>query len=606
MIDAQHIAEALEGKRSGKGWICKCPAHDDANPSLSISDGEKGPLVHCFAGCNFQAVVLSLRDRGLWPNSTPEQIHKANNRHYQKRVDHAKTVLLIANSDREAGISMADEDQQTVLEAQATITSPTIDELAALPLLEYDRKREETAKTLGVRTSTLDNEVKKARAGFKDTAAPTFFPEVEPWDQQIDGAELLNEAQKILLRYMVFPDHAVVAVVLWIIHTHAHDAARISALLAILSPEKRCGKTTLLCLLLKLTWKPMPASNISPAALFRSVEKWSPTLLIDEADTFLNGSDELVGIVNSGHTKDTAYVIRTVGDDYEPTRFSTWGAKAIALIGKLPPTLHDRSIVIRLRRKKPDESVNRLEMDKLDTGEILSKCRRWVSDNIHNLINADPEVPVVLHDRAADNWRPLLAIADAAGGEWPKLARNAAKALTPTENDDDAAGVILLQDIKCIFEEENLDRIASVALVDRLVRMEDRPWPEWRQGKPITVRQVARLFRPFEIKPKNIKIQGKVPKGYRLDDFDDAFARYLADSSATPLPHYENRGETDILCATDHVAVAIQSATVTGRVADEKRRKLLQIKAGSGVADKNPDIGVCPSCDGEGCNWCRP
>ena len=189
----------------------------------------------------------------------------------------------------------------------------------------------------------------------------------ENFIQLVNNPKVSDDIKNILNWHMVFPDHVAEACTLWVLHTHAIDAARISPLLAITSPEKRCGKTTLECLLSKLTHRPLPAANISPAALFRAVEKWQPTLLIDEADTFLRGNDELRGIINSGHTRDTAFVIRTVGDDHEPARFSTWGPKAIALIGTLPPTLHDRSIVIRLRRKKPDEKVQRLEMDKLDT-----------------------------------------------------------------------------------------------------------------------------------------------------------------------------------------------------------------------------------------------
>ncbi|MDH3469386.1 MAG: DUF3631 domain-containing protein [Gammaproteobacteria bacterium] len=224
---------------------------------------------------------------------------------------------------------------------------------------------------------------------------------------------------------------AAIAIVLWIVFTYLHDYARISPLLGVTSPQKRCGKTTLLNLLGLLVHRPLPTNNITPAALFRTTEKWSPTLLVDEADTFARDADELRGILNSGHNRAQAYVIRTVGQEHEPKRFTTWAPKAVALIGKLPDTLQDRAIEIRLERKKSSEQVCRLPAH--GTGAFSDsrrKIARWADDLAEHFEVAEPEIPIGLHDRAADNWEPLLAIADLAGGEWPVEARKAALALT--------------------------------------------------------------------------------------------------------------------------------------------------------------------------------
>lgn len=159
------------------------------------------------------------------------------------------------------------------------------------------------------------------------------FPETEPWPEAVDGGELLAKLAATCRRYIVLPEHADVALALWIVFTHCVDAVSVAPILALTSPEKRCGKSTVLALLRRLVQRAMAAANISAAALFRAVEAWAPTLLIDEADTFMGATEELRGILNSGHTRDSAFVIRTVGDDHEPRRFSTWGAKAIALIG---------------------------------------------------------------------------------------------------------------------------------------------------------------------------------------------------------------------------------------------------------------------------------
>jgi putative DNA primase/helicase len=85
--------------------------------------------------------------------------------------------------------------------------------------------------------------------------------------------------------------------------------------------------------------------------LFRAVEKFKPVMLIGEADTFMTEKEELRGVINSGHRRSSAFVIRTVpvGDEHEPKVFSTWGAKAIPSIGKLAGTIEDRSIIIPMR-----------------------------------------------------------------------------------------------------------------------------------------------------------------------------------------------------------------------------------------------------------------
>src|SRR4030067_297571 len=186
--------------------------------------------------------------------------------------------------------------------------------LASLTPIQYDRVREAEAKLLGVRVATLDIEVKKLQAETPtDTGngAAVLFADPAPWPVAVDGAEVLDELVTTLQTFIVLPDGAAEAAALWLLHAHAHAAFRVSAVLAITSPEKRCGKTTALALLQRLTPRPLPAANITAAALFRAVEKWRPTLLIDEADTFLRDSDELRGGLHSGQPRDGACGIRT-------------------------------------------------------------------------------------------------------------------------------------------------------------------------------------------------------------------------------------------------------------------------------------------------------
>ena len=358
----------------------------------------------------------------------------------------------------------------------------------------------------------------------------------EPWPEPVDGRELLSELQEVVERYVVLPEGGATATALWSFNTYVHDASEISPYLGIVSPDKRCGKTTLLIVLGQQVLRPVPASNISSASLFRAVEEFRPTLIIDEAETFLKENEELRGILNAGHRQSNAYVIRTVGDDHEPRFFSTWCPKAFALIGRLPETLEDRSIVIPMRRRAPGEHVERLRVDQLDLGDLRRKIARWASDRFEELRNADPEMPDGLSDRAEDNWRPLLAIADLVGGEWPSRARKAAKVLSgrnPGSDDAGSARTMLLQDLQGLFK--MAEWLASEGIVEALVQMEDRPWPEWKRGQPITQRGVAKLLEPFDVRPKQVWVDGKNRRGYEKAWFEDAWKRYLAPQTPETL-----------------------------------------------------------------------
>jgi putative DNA primase/helicase len=379
-------------------------------------------------------------------------------------------------------------------------------ELAALSRPEYDRKRKDEAKKLGIKLATLDREVAAARAQAEEEDAELPHWKIEPWDEPVDGATLLSDLERVFTRYAFLPTGASVALPLWELHAWTMDAGDTSPFMVLVSPTKRCGKTTVLIILYYLTPRSELASNISPSALFRYVEDIRPTLLIDEADSFMKDNEELRGILDSGHTKAAAHVIRNVeiNGKHKPRRFSTWAPKAIATIRELADTLEDRAIVLTLQRKPRRAKVERLrKRDNEEFAVLRRKAARWAADNFAKLADPDPQIPDALNDRAADNWRPLLAIADLVGEDWPKRAREAACILSGEGHDTSAINVELLADSRKAFGESEV--MTSADLVAALVADPERPWATWgKRDKPLTQNQLARLLRPHS--PTEVRI----------------------------------------------------------------------------------------------------
>ena len=207
-----------------------------------------------------------------------------------------------------------------------------LNRLAELSPLDYEKERSAIAKKFNVRASVLDSEISKLQSTSNKQEDEVVTDDVA-YHGEVIGRELLSEIEQLIIRHIVLPKGASTAIALWIACTYVYDAFRVYPKLAVISPEKRCGKTTLLDMLSGLCCRSLIASNISPSAIFRSVDLWKPTLIIDEADTFLTGkNDNIIGIINSGHTRNTAFVIRVTGDDHIPKRFSTWSPMAFASI----------------------------------------------------------------------------------------------------------------------------------------------------------------------------------------------------------------------------------------------------------------------------------
>jgi len=428
--------------------------------------------------------------------------------------------------------------------------------LALLSNLEYEQVRKQEAKALNIRESVLDKEITKERKRLEqeEIAHNSIVSDVEEWQEAIKGDQLLSDLRKIYKQYAILPEGADIALSLWTLGTYCFDAFRIYPMIGLTSPEKRCGKSTVMSLLYALTNKALLSSCISSASIYRVAELYKPTLLIDEADNFLKDNDELRGIINAGHMKDTAYIVKCDGEQNDPKKFSTWTPKALAMIGDLPDTNKDRSVVISMRRKMTGEIVLKIPLNALDQFKgMRRKCKRWAVDNFEQLTKHTPTLPNHNNDREIDNWTPLFTIAEVCGSLWAKDVLNSMKKISPT-GEDDSIKVVLLKDIKKIFGKDSIDQMFSEDLVNALIELDDRPWAEWRRGKPLTTNSLARLLKPFKIRSKQIKKYGINKNGYVCSAFKETFKRYIpstADPTTTPLQDNTGASFSDIQNSTD-------------------------------------------------------
>ncbi|MDH6132871.1 hypothetical protein P3T37_002257 [Kitasatospora sp. MAA4] len=367
-----------------------------------------------------------------------------------------------------------------------------------------------------------------------------------------EGSALLDEVEAHHRRFNIFPSEAAyVAVTLWDAHAHLMDAFEATPRLAFLSPEPGSGKTRALEIIQTLTPRPVVTTDISPSALFRSIADEAggrPTILFDEIDAIFGpkaaGNEDLRSLINAGYRR-TGGILRSVreGDNHRVQKFPVYAALATAGLGDLPDTIMSRSIVIRMRRRARNERVEafRQRIHEPQGHVLRDRLAAWADSIREQIDGAWPEMPDGITDRPADVWEPLLAVADAAGGTWPKRARTACVDLVTAASADDkgSLGVLLLTDLRQVFD--GADRLTSAAIVEKLTAMDDAPWGDL-DGRPLNTRTLARMLGDYvtadnkPIKPRSIRLAGSVPKGYYAADLADAWLRYcppLSQEAAT-------------------------------------------------------------------------
>ncbi|MFF0034509.1 DUF3631 domain-containing protein [Streptomyces avermitilis] len=385
-----------------------------------------------------------------------------------------------------------------------------------------------------------------------------------PTTPAIDGAALLDEVEAFHRRFNVFPtEHAYVAVALWDAHAHLMDALDGTARIAFLSPEPGSGKSRALEIIETLTPRAATTVNASANALFRlvSADEGTPTLLFDEIDTVFGpkagGNEEVRGFLNSGYRRG-AKSLRCIGDgsDQKAAFLPSFCAVAMAGLGTLPDTILTRSVIIRMRKKAPNEKCEpyRRRVHEKQGHVLRDRLADWTAALHDQVAEAWPEMPEGVTDRPADVWEPLLAVADAAGGHWPARARAACTELikAASSNDEASPGVRLLTDLRDkVFC--GVDKMPTAAILEVLLSLDDAPWADMSEDgqaiKPLTARRLSKLLSQYvrpdnaPIKPKGIRVGSTTPKGYYAEDLTDAWNRYCrpdpqksatAATSATP------------------------------------------------------------------------
>jgi hypothetical protein len=356
-----------------------------------------------------------------------------------------------------------------------------------------------------------------------------------------DPAALLGEIETLLQRYVVLRPAQYTAVALWVMHTHAFEAAEVTPYLQVFSPEKGSGKTRLLEVLELLVAKPWRVTTPSEAVIFRMIEETTPTLLLDEYDTIFDGKggnrEGLRGILNSGYrlgAKVPRCESKPNSSEQKIVNFRVFCPKVLAGLRDLPDTVADRSIPILMRKRGNGEEVERFRFRdaEKETADLLGRLAAWAEVAAPALREMAAEPLADLSDRLSEAWEPLLSIADHAGGDWPARARLTARTLcgATDQAEDHSIEHQLLADCHRVIQRPAMP---TGELLTALQGLPGRPWNSWSNhwsGDCIDPISLSRMLRPYGVKPKSIRFGEERSQGYEYGTFLDAFTRYLPDT----------------------------------------------------------------------------
>jgi putative DNA primase/helicase len=490
--------------------------------------------------------------------------------------------LAMFLGDHHVGTCISEAMKPVATEKVATGSQQdaVLEELMKLKGLEYDRRKKEVAKQLGVDVRAIDKEVARRREGRDTEVMPHW--NITPWGEAVDGGVLLGALVGRLRRHVVMTEDQAVAAALWILFSWCHDVSIYSPILMVTSAEPNSGKSTLVNLLGFLIPRSLSCVGISAAVLYRAIEKWHPSIVVDEADAVFVQNEEIRAVVNSGWTRGSG-VLRCDGDDNEPRLFPTFSPKIIGLKGrKVPDTTISRAVIIELKRKLPDEvAVDFDHVDDEGLARLRRQCLRWATDNKAALPDANPEIPPKFYNRVRANWKMMLAIAEECG--WKQKAWQAAGVVEGIkEAFESSIGLQLLRAISAMFG-PGADCILTRHVIENLVSDPEQPWLDFSHGKPITPKKLADLLGGYSIISTTVHPLGIAHgKGYERWQFDDALARYVTQGPLNP----------------DLSRASVQNAAGVGQHDDFR-----SVRANTQHASKNGHLahshGVSHACTGE-------
>jgi hypothetical protein len=386
------------------------------------------------------------------------------------------------------------------------------------------------------------------------------------------STDVLSDVLAWLREYVAWPSsHAAVAVTLWAGHTHLVAEFESTPRLALLSPEKQCGKSRVLELLALLCHGAEGLSDASPAYLYRRIGDGPVTILLDEADAIWRrgkadeSAEALRSIVNAGHRKGAVVGrVEMTGTSARLVQFPVYAPAALAGIGTLPDTILDRAVVIHMRRRAPDETVRsyRQRSTGPEGNDLRADLAEWAKGVADAVGDPWPDMPDGVDDRPADVWEPLLMVADLAGGDWPRLARDACTAMvTGAADDTETVTVRLLADLRAAFGD--LDTLPTKSILDKLHALDESPWGDW-DGHPLRARDLAGLLRPYGVRSRQLHIGDWGGKGYRRADLHDAWTRYLP----CPVSETSETSETSLASHVSDVSLVSDTRADDGAAPD--------------------------------------
>jgi hypothetical protein len=376
---------------------------------------------------------------------------------------------------------------------------------------------------------------------------------------EVGMASVLDDVHAFLGRFIVFPSVAAhIAVALWIFHTHLMRVWETTPRLAVLSAELESGKSRVLEVMMTLVPKPIWAVNVSANYLFRKFgeageDEQPPTILYDEVDAVFGPKakgdhEDIRALLNAGYRKG-AVAGRCVvnGKKVGTEDIPAYGAVALAGIGDLPSTIMSRAVIIRMKRRAAHERIEpwRQRIHTKEGESLRDRIEAWAQIAMDNV--TWPQLPPSVDDRQGDIWEPLIAVAEAVGGEWPERAREAAVFLVKqSRGGAESLGVLLLKDIEKVFPKDDAN-VGTKGLLALLHALDESPWSDLK-GKPLAPRGLAKLLKEYGIESKQVRVGEWTGKGYEREHFHDAWSRYVSDPKSTS----ETESETDLGKATKH------------------------------------------------------